>query len=96
MESGLSMLEKSIEYVAKRVFPAARRAERDAHGMRAYHIVCLSTMRDAKLQRVLHLCASGEQERLQKEQAGSLLRSSHESKAKDVGKRGGQPMDRHF
>ena len=92
VESGLSMLEKSIEYVAKRVFPAARRAERDAHGMRACHSVCLSTMRDAKLQRVLHLCASGEQERLQKEQTDRMLRSSHECQAKDVRKGGRKAM----
>ena len=61
---------------------------RDAHGMRACNIACLSPLRDAKLQMALHLCASGEQERLQKEQPGGMLRSSHECQAKDVRKGG--------
>jgi hypothetical protein len=35
---------------------------------------------------------AGEQEYLQKEQTGSLLRSSHESKAKELGKGGRKAM----
>ena len=60
--------------------------------MQACRVACLSTMRDAKLQMALHLCASGEQERLQKEQPGRMLRRSYECKAKDVRKGGRKAM----
>ena len=65
---------------------------RDAHGMRACNIACRSPLRDAKLQMALHLCASGEQKRLQKEQPGRRLRSSHECKATYFRKGGGKAM----
>jgi hypothetical protein len=100
VEYDLNVPNKSIEYAAKRVFPVvARRAVRDdlsppsqrRNGMRACNIACLSTRQKKAADGPSPLKAN-EQERLQKEHTGSLLRSSHESKAKELGKGGGKAM----
>ena len=65
VERGRNVPDKSIEHTARGCFQSLAEEEertfphrfRDAHGMQACRIACLSTMRDVKLQMALHLCA---------------------------------------
>jgi hypothetical protein len=99
VERGRNVPDKSIEH-ERGYFQSLAESEettlpphlRDAHGMQACRIACLSPRRDAKQQMTFHLCASGEQECLQQEQPGRMLRSSHKCQAKDVRKGGRKTM----
>jgi hypothetical protein len=62
VERGRNVPDKSIEHERGYFQSLAEEEEttfphrlRDAHGMQACRIACLSTMRDAKLQMALHL-----------------------------------------
>jgi hypothetical protein len=98
VERGRNVLDTSIEHERGEFQSLAKEEEttfaprlRDAYGVRAYHMACLSPMRDAKRQMARHLCRQVSRNVSRKSKQAGCYAAAMSAKPKTLAKVAGRP-----